>query len=125
MLAELAYQIIDLILALNGEGKGIKLEAQDVKSILNQKANLGIKEVEIFDNNKYFTFVVDKSASKTHISYSPLSIAFWDRSANIPIDCVLFFKNGYIDSLEIYSCDGVPFDDIDMGNIDIMEIHGE
>jgi len=85
-----------------------------------QRETLSIEKMEITDNNKYISFYVDGETRNTcSLGFSPLSVMFWELTQNIPIECILFYKDGCIYSLEAYSCDGSPFETIYPDNIDI------
>ncbi|MDR2183076.1 MAG: hypothetical protein LBE55_02770 [Clostridiales bacterium] len=117
MSANLIYRIIDLILCN---------EVEEIEVIKKQRANLIIKDKEFFDNSKYITFTVEPDLKKiSAANFSVMSIMFWEPGRHIPIDCILHFKDGSIHGLEVYSCDGSAFDDIDIEGIDIVHTFPE
>ena len=114
---ELINKIIDLILSNEVEG---------IETIKKQRYNLTVKEMELVDNNKYITFDIKPGFEKADTSnFGVLSVMFWELRKCIPIDCILHFKDGYIHSLEVYSCDGSAFDDIDIENINVAHTFPE
>jgi len=85
-----------------------------------QRNTLRIEKAEISDTNKYFVFCAGEKREKSNsLNVLPLSVMFWELTHTFPIECIMFIKDGYIHSLEIYSCDGSPFEEIDLDNIDI------
>lgn len=113
---KIVREILDLMLNQN---------FQDISIIRKQVENATIQNIEIFDNNKYITFQLDKDNVKIEKTKTfTIAIMFWDRTHNLPIDCILFFdENGYIKNLEIYSSDLSAFENIDLTNIEIMTIN--
>ena len=111
---QLINSLIDLIL----ENK----EMQSIDLINTQRENLIIGKTEDLGNSKYVNLKVNQDmGSVSTIQFSVVSVMFWEYTQNIPIDCILHFKNGYIDSLEVYSCDGRNFENINLANIDIRD----
>lgn len=95
----------------------------DIHVVKEQMKDIVISNIEELDNNKFITFVMQNDKRQVRrVKIRTLSIMFLEKTNNIPIDCILFFKNGMIDSLEIYSCDLQSFYDIDMKNIEIKMI---
>lgn len=114
MNSKLMNNILDLIL---------KNEVQGIEIIKEQRKHLIIDKAEFYNDNKYITFVIDEEVKKVDTtSFGTMSVMFWDLTYNIPIDCILHFKYGYIYSLEVYSCDGQAFENLDIKNIDIKVI---
>jgi len=111
---EKVNKVLDLIL----ENKTV----QNIDLVKNQKNNIRIEKIEDSENSKYITFYFDKIVDRVdNLVFGVLSVMFWELTQDIPIDCILHLKNGYMDSLEIYSCDGRGFEDIDISNIDIRD----
>ncbi|MCI8545561.1 MAG: hypothetical protein HFH09_04990 [Bacilli bacterium] len=113
-----------------------------VKGILELMVNQNFKDIdiikeqikkstflnsEIYGDNKYIVFQIDKEDEKVKTTETFLiSIMFLDKTYDLPIDCILFFdESGYIKSLEIYSCNGESFEDIDLNNIEIKKVMQE
>lgn len=108
------YKILDFIL---------EKTVIEIPNIKNQREFLNIDKIEIFDNNKYAMFCFNTNMDNVKpVSFSFVSIMFWEFTQNIPIDCILHFRNGYIHSLEVYSCNGNPFETINLNNIDIKQL---
>lgn len=109
-------RIIDLILTNRRIGEG----ERDV--LEKQRTHMKIKETNHRPGNKYWLFSVDKDANGIFpVQFRTLSVCFEERSQGIPIDCILLFKEGYIDALEVYSCDGTVFETINMENLGALQ----
>ena len=109
MSKELIEKIISLILENTVNPK---------EAISEQIKSLIIMETELTDSRKYFTFDVDRSVGMAdNSSFGTLSLKFGELTHGIFVDCILHFKEGYVHALEVYSCDGTPFEDLDLTNI--------
>jgi hypothetical protein len=111
------YQLINKIVDLILENERI----QNIDLIRSQRKNLSIEKTEDLGNNKYISFKVMDDDNFSVSFFEVISVMFWELTQNIPIDCILHLKNGCINSLEVYSCDGRNFGDLDISNIDIRD----
>ena len=105
--------IINLILE-NG-----KTQKCSKHSLFSQVENLEIKATDHKVNNKFWRFIFDEKKQALTSLYE-CSFYFLDLTQNIPMEAILFCENGYIDALELYSCDGQLFETVDFDNIEIV-----
>ena len=112
------------------ESMGLILAAEDISDeereiIERQRRYMVVKKTDHYDSNRYWYFAIYNPKERIipiPVRRSTLDVHFWDRTQNIPFVCILFFNDGYIEGLEVYSCDGTPFETIDLGNIEIIGI---
>ena len=110
-------EVVDKILDMILENE----EIENIDLIIQQRKKLVIDAVEDSKNNKYFIFKFNGNVESIDTSkFGVISVDFLEKSHGIGIDCVLFFENGYIKSLEIYSVCGSDFENIDISNIEIQ-----
>ena len=105
--------IIDLILA------SVDIAEQGKVLVEKQREHMTIKKTEIFENHKFaYLSVNNQHKIDVHPAASGvIYILFWELSQDILLDCILHFKGGYMDILEVYTPDGTPFETIDLNNI--------
>lgn len=115
---KLVKEILDLMLSQN---------FKDIDIIKEQINKSTFSNSEIYSDNKYIVFQIDKEDEKIQRTETFLiSIMFLDKSHNLPVDCILFFdETGYVKSLEIYSCNGEPFENLDLNNVEIKKVMQE
>jgi len=112
-------ELINIIL-----DKILENDVEETNIIKEQRKYINILDIEIFDNNKYVIFNINNAMTKkiSKTTLGTMSIMFYELTQNIPIDCILHLRNGYIHSLEVYSCDGQAFETLDMTAIDVRVI---
>jgi len=119
-----------LSLFLKNDTDSIGNRIGEVELVRQQMNHLTLDNFEPNDSNKYFLFQcsqkVEKIKSFDFARPAPgIIINFVEFIQSLPLDALLFFKDGYIHSLELYSCDGQQFDDLDLERVDVksIEVH--
>jgi len=109
MSQELIAKIVNLIL---------KNTVSPKDTINEQIKRSTVVKTELTNSRKYFVFDIGKSVEMVdNSSFGTLSLMFWELTQGISVDCILHFREGYVHALEVYSCDGTPFEDLDLTNI--------
>ena len=102
------------------------LQKEEVeRGLIGQYNNVRFENTDHKPGNFYWELSVSGIGEKVlPVATRIESLFFWERTQNIPIDCIIRLQDGYMKSLEVYSADGAVFDHLCLDNIEIVEDDG-